>query len=129
MIRDAVARVRAVLPQQVDDFRADRTAREVVVLNLLVAIQECIDLAAHWLADEGWDVAESYREIFLALAEHGVVDPVLAERLASAAGLRNLIVHRYGNVDWARVHQIGSGELDALLEFAAALARRAGTEA
>jgi hypothetical protein len=37
-IRDAVTRIRAVLPSDVDAFLADRTAREVVVLNLFVTI-------------------------------------------------------------------------------------------
>jgi hypothetical protein len=33
-----------------------------VVLNLFVAIQACLLLAAHWLADEGWDVPQRYGE-------------------------------------------------------------------
>ena len=64
-VRDAVARIRAVLPPSRAAFEADRTAREVVVLNLFIAIQACLDLAAHWLADEGWDVPQRYGEIFL----------------------------------------------------------------
>ena len=38
-IRDAVDRIRGVLPRELDAFQADRTAREVVVLNLFVALQ------------------------------------------------------------------------------------------
>jgi hypothetical protein len=52
-VEDAEARIQSTLPAEVDAFLADRTAREVVLLNLFVAIQECIALAAHWLADEG----------------------------------------------------------------------------
>ena len=52
-VRDATDRVRAVLPASVEAFTADRTTREVVTLNLLVAIQDCLDLATHWLADAG----------------------------------------------------------------------------
>ena len=36
-IRDAVIRIRHVLPQQAAAFEADRTTREVVILNLFVA--------------------------------------------------------------------------------------------
>ena len=57
VVRDAVARIRAVLPSSSDAFTADRTAREVVALNLLVAIQACVTLASHWLADEEWAVS------------------------------------------------------------------------
>src|SRR5512144_385916 len=103
-IRDAVARIRAVVPPALTDFEADRTSREVVILNLLVAIQACIDLAVHWLAVEGWTVPRRYGELFLAFAEHGVVPRPLALRLVAAAGLRTLIAHQCGTLDWARVH-------------------------
>ncbi|PWU24466.1 MAG: hypothetical protein C5B48_06255 [Candidatus Rokuibacteriota bacterium] len=62
-VRDAVARIRTVLPSSVQAFEADRTAREVVVLNLFAAIQACLDVAAHWLADEGWDVPQRYSDL------------------------------------------------------------------
>ena len=70
-IRDAVDRIRGVLPREPEAFEADRTAREVVILNLFVALQESVSLATHWLADAGLDVPGSYREIFLDLAERG----------------------------------------------------------
>ena len=124
-IRDAVARIRAVLPPKADAFIGDRTAREVVILNLFVALQESLSLATHWLADEGWAVPQSYREIFMCLADHAVVERELAARLAAASGLRNLVAHRYGVVDWGRIHAIASSELDDLLAFCSALARKA----
>ena len=37
-IRDAVSRIRSVLPPDSASFQADRTAREVVILNLFVAL-------------------------------------------------------------------------------------------
>jgi uncharacterized protein YutE (UPF0331/DUF86 family) len=125
-VRDAAARIRAVLPASVEAFRADRTAREVVVLNLLVAIQTCLDLASHWLADEGWDVPATYGDVFLALADHDVLPHDLARRLAAASGLRNLIAHQYAVLDWARVHAIAQSELEHLEAFCAALAAKAG---
>ena len=39
-IRDAVARIRGVLPPHPASFAADRDAREIVALNLLVRIQD-----------------------------------------------------------------------------------------
>jgi len=124
-VRDATARIRSVLPPSADAFRADRTAREVVVFNLLVAIQTCLDLAAHWLADEGWDVPPTYGDMFVGLASHGVIDCALARQLAAAAGLRNLVAHQYGVVDWQRVHAIAATDLGDLDAFCAALAARA----
>jgi uncharacterized protein YutE (UPF0331/DUF86 family) len=95
-IRDAVARIREVLPNTADAFGADRTTREIVILNLFVALQEAIALATHWLADEGWDVPQSYGDAFTVLADRHVLEHELAKRLRAASGLRNLIAHQYG---------------------------------
>jgi uncharacterized protein YutE (UPF0331/DUF86 family) len=116
-IRDAVSRVRATLPARAEDLEADRTAREVVILNLFVALQECMALATHWLADAGLDVPGSYREVFMALAERGSLSRSLAERLGAAAGFRNLVAHQYGVVDPARVYAMAAEELGDLLAF------------
>jgi len=124
--RDAVERIRRVLPLDASTLEADRTTREVVILNLFVALQETVSLATHWLADAGLDVPGSYREIFLALAERGKVPRDLAERLAAAAGFRNLVAHQYGVLDPARVHAIASKELGDLLDFCALVSRAAG---
>ena len=123
--RDATARVRAVLPASTDAFIADRTAREVVTLNLFVAIQSCLDLAAHWLADAGWDVPGTYADVFTALAQHGVIPRELATRLAAAAAFRNLVAHQYGALDWHRVHALAASDLGDLDTFCATLANRA----
>lgn len=128
-IRDAVLRIRDVLPRELTEFARDRTAREVVVLNLFVALQQCLALAAHWLADEGRKVPAGYRDLFRELADTGTLEPDLASRLAAAAGLRNLIAHRYAVIDWNRIHAIASGDLDDLLAFCEQLARRAGPAA
>jgi uncharacterized protein YutE (UPF0331/DUF86 family) len=97
--------------------------REVVILNLFVALQETVALATHWLADAGLDVPGSYREIFLDLAQRGMISRDLAERLAAAAGFRNLVAHQYGVLDPARVHAIASAELGDLLDFCGTVSR------
>jgi len=93
-----------------------------VVLNLFVALQECVALAAHWLSDSGLDVPESYRDVFLALGSRDALPEALARRLAAAAGFRNLVAHQYGVLDAHRVHAIASGDLQDLLTFCDAVA-------
>jgi uncharacterized protein YutE (UPF0331/DUF86 family) len=123
-IRDAVARIREVLPETPSELAADRTAREVVTLNLFLALQEAISLATHWLADEGWEVPQSYGDVFTALGKRGVIPVDLAARLRSAAGVRNLIAHRYAALDIERLHSFAASDLDDLKRFCATLAER-----
>jgi uncharacterized protein YutE (UPF0331/DUF86 family) len=128
-IRDATARVRAVLPASLDVFIADRTAREVVTLNIFVAIQDCLDLAAHWLADAGWEMPETYADVFAALARHDVIPHDIADRLGAAAAFRNLVAHQYGILDWRRVHALATSDLGDLDAFCAILAARVREQA
>jgi uncharacterized protein YutE (UPF0331/DUF86 family) len=125
-VRDAVVRIREVLPPDSSRFLADRTIREVVILNLFVALQESLSLATHWLADAGLDVPQSYGQVFERLGERGVIAIDLAARLAAASGLRNLVAHRYAALDWERIHEIASTRLDDLLALCDALSQRAG---
>jgi uncharacterized protein YutE (UPF0331/DUF86 family) len=124
-VRDAVGRIRSVLPKDATAFQADRTVREVVILNLFVALQDVLSLATHWLSDEGDAVPQGYCELFLLLGDRRVVSTELAGRLAAAAGLRNLVAHQYAVIDWLRIHEIASLHLDDLLQFCDELARRA----
>lgn len=121
---DATARIRAVLPPAVEPFIADRTVREVVTLNLFVAIQACLDLATHWVADAGWEIPGTYADAFLSLAERGVIPRELAVRLGAAAAFRNLVAYQYGVLDGRRVYALASSELGDLDSFCAMLARR-----
>ena len=126
-IRDAVARIRSVLPQEREALLADRTAREVVILNLFVALQDVLSLATHWLADEGSAVPQSYRDIFRLMGERGAVSAELAQRLAAASGLRNLVAHQYAVIDFARIHEIATLHLGDLLQFCEELALKDGS--
>jgi uncharacterized protein YutE (UPF0331/DUF86 family) len=121
-IRDASERIQSVLPPDLNSFRADRTTREVVTLNLFVAIQECIALTLHLVADAGWGPPKTYAESFTALADHNVVTPELAARMRSAAGLRNLLAHQYGVIDLDRLYQLSSTRTDDFIAFCAAVA-------
>ena len=119
-----VERARTKLPASREEFESSADAQEIVSFNLLLAMQEALDLAAHWIADAGWEVPTTAREHFEILAAHGVVQRDLARDLASCAGARNLIAHAYGTLDFGRLYVEAPTALQTLERFAAALARR-----
>lgn len=84
--------------------------------------QVCIDLASHLISSEGWEAPEDFRGAFTVLEHHGVLDASLASRMRAMAGLRNRLVHVYGDIDDGRIHSfLGSG-LEDLDSFARAVA-------
>lgn len=85
--------------------------------------QLCIDLANHVIAAEGHRVPRDYGDAFRILAEVGVLDDALAERMVALAGVRNLIVHLYAEVDDERLDRaVRASGLDDLDAFAARIA-------
>jgi uncharacterized protein YutE (UPF0331/DUF86 family) len=100
-----------------DDFTADRQSRDLGLFYLFLAIQECIDLAAHWVADEGWAEPDDAGSTFDVLADRGVITREIATALRAAAGLRNRIAHGYAMLDVARVHTEAREGIRALRQF------------
>jgi hypothetical protein len=63
---------------------ADQQASDLASFYLLLAIQEAIDLAAHWISDAGWIPPADAGGTFQLLAERGAIDPDLARGLRAA---------------------------------------------
>lgn len=95
-----------------------------MLLNLFVALQVCVALATHWLAEEGLDVPPTDADVFRKLGERDIVPARRDGRLAAASGFRNLVAHQYGALDWARVYGIARDGVGDLLAFCDALAER-----
>ena len=105
------------------ELGADEDLRNAVLMDLQQAIQACIDLAVHACVDDALGAPASSADAFALIARHGTIDDALARRLTGAAGLRNLIVHQYADIDLERIVRIIHDDLDDLRRFVAALRR------
>ncbi len=70
-----------------DRFLASPDTQDIVLFNLHLAVQSCIDMAAHIVSEQGMGVAGSTNELFYFLEEHGVIDAALCEKMARARGI------------------------------------------
>lgn len=117
-LADRIARVRLHCPHSAVELARDRDRLDLVSFNLMLAVQVCLDVASHLIADEGWPAAPDLGSSFARLREHGVVSAAVAEALARASGLRNVVAHVYGRVDAALVHRAATTGLNDLERFA-----------
>jgi uncharacterized protein YutE (UPF0331/DUF86 family) len=115
-----------LVSRPVEVFVADRQGRDLASFYLQLAIQEVIDLAAHWVADAGWEPPVDAGSTFEVLAGHGAIDRELAARLRAAVGLRNRIAHDYAAVDHTRMHAEFAAGVEPLRRFLVAVAGAAG---
>lgn len=100
----------------------DRRTQLQVEHALQVSIQICIDVGAHLIAELGAPVLDDYRGVFAALHRAGVLEAELADTLAAAAGLPNVLVHEYLDVDLEQLW-LALERLEDLRAYAAAVER------
>jgi uncharacterized protein YutE (UPF0331/DUF86 family) len=112
-----VAALRAVAAGDREALLADLDLQAQVERHLQVAIQSAIDIAMHILAENSAATPEDYGSAFTLLGEQGVIGEALARRLVPAAGLRNVLVHAYVEVDPAQLWG-HLADLDDLVTFA-----------
>lgn len=112
LVRGKVARAKGWLDQAeklisapLPELMKDEDRRDLAGFRLFLAIQECIDLAAHWIADMRWGSPDDAASMFDVLADRQAIDRDLAQQLRGAVGLRNRIAHGYSTVDHALVQK------------------------
>jgi uncharacterized protein YutE (UPF0331/DUF86 family) len=91
-------------------LRNDTLVQDALAMGVMVIVQEAMDIALHLAADNGWEIAPTYREAFAVLARHAVISAELAASLGGGAQLRNRIAHGYATVDVDRLwNELPSG--------------------
>jgi uncharacterized protein YutE (UPF0331/DUF86 family) len=88
---------------EVAEYRADWKVQRIVERTLHLAIESCMDVADHVVADRRLRVPETGAETFDILAEAGLLPKPLGSALASMVGFRNILVHDYARIDPALV--------------------------
>lgn len=89
--------------------------------TLHLAVEACLDIGQHIIAQEGYRTPRSNREVFEVLREEGIVSAELLTRLTAMAGFRNLIVRDYAHIDDAAVFGIFKNRLGDFNTFARAV--------
>lgn len=115
-------RVADRLPLTPEELLPSTDASDAVVLHLWQATQIVIDLAMSLCLSLKLGTPSSYADAFRRLATAHVIDAMLADRLARAAGFRNVVAHAYESLDMRRVFtaaQNGPVDLRAFLAQAA----------
>ena len=84
------------------------------IIQLL--IENSSDLIFYELSKENV-TPDSYREAFILAGEKGILPRQLANNLALASGMRNILVHEYETIDYELVHKSIKTALRDFAEF------------
>jgi uncharacterized protein YutE (UPF0331/DUF86 family) len=102
-IRESIQKVQQYVAVPDDEFFADERNLYTVEHLLLVAIEAAASLCNHILAKTASQAPVSYGECFEGLRLVHKLDDQLAGRLIRMARFRNLLVHRYWEIDSGKV--------------------------
>lgn len=107
-------------------FLKDIDIQESILFNIQMAVQNCIDIAAHIISDEGFGVPGSTNEMFYLLQENGYLDNEITEKMVKAVGLRNLVVHEYSKLDLDRIFEVSQKDITDLNEYLKSILKKLG---
>ena len=112
-----LGRLRSLGKAHESAYLANPGIHDLAARYLHLAVEATIDIASHWIADQGLRTPDSNRDAFTVLEESGEIDAALAERMRGWAGFRNVLVHDYISIDHRIAYAAIRDEPDDLAGF------------
>jgi len=125
-VKRHIDRIKARSVADMATFLKDLDRQESIAFNMHLAIQNCMDIAAHIIGEEGLGAPGSAGEMFFLLQENGFLSADLADRMVKAVGFRNLLVHEYEKIDLQRLQRAAEKNVDDLMEYLASVFSKLG---
>lgn len=102
-----------------DAFVENADIHDLVTFRLQQAVETCIDIATHIIAQSNFARKETAKDAFLLLGEQKIITKELAGKLGKAADFRNRVVHGYNNFDFRILFRDYKDDLAQLRDFGA----------
>lgn len=119
LIRDAVRELRGLKLDEMglEAYQGDKRTRALAEHYLRIAIEATLDLGRHVIVNTGLGMPGEYRDVGKILQEKGIVPGDLGNRLQGMAGMRNILVHLYWDIDHALLYRTIVEELETFERF------------
>ena len=108
VVMDRVERLRR-LSDKIDTFNAyaqSADLKDITERNLQIAIEACFDIGKIIISQKMLRDPKDNKDIFVTLAEAGIISLQSLEFLTPMAGTRNILVHGYDKVEDSLVYGI-----------------------
>lgn len=84
---------------KLSDYKSQWKTQRIVERTLHIMIELCVDIANHIISDCDLRPPTSYADTFSVLMEGKIINKSLSERLQKMAKFRNILVHRYEEIE------------------------------
>jgi len=100
------------------DLETNKQLRRYIERTLHLAVEACLDIGSHIIADLGLGEPESYQDIMNILCQAGYLPTSKLDTFKRMAQFRNVIVHDYARIDPQILYNIVQNNTDDLRLFA-----------
>jgi len=100
-----------------EDFSSSLGKQWLICHGLQLSIQIILDVGNHILASIGENQIEDYVDIIDKLGERGIIPSEFAKSIRGMAGLRNILVHEYVDLDLKKIYEILQNRLSDFYDF------------
>jgi uncharacterized protein YutE (UPF0331/DUF86 family) len=111
-----LAELEKILPSQ-EEYLQNLTVRRACEKTIELAIEGVIDTASIIVSQKKLGVPSSEDDILSILEKSGVLSKSLANQVREMKGFRDIIVHKYGEVDDKKSYAYLSDELEDFVLF------------
>lgn len=129
-IANSVNALKSLQALSYEEFAREHVLHAAAERDFQVAIQAALDIGSIILAEQAVSPVESYKDVFLKLAQIGVLPQDFAARMVRMAQFRNVLVHLYLEVDLRKVYhylQHNLGDLEAFARYVGEYMRKTQT--
>ncbi|MDI7267215.1 MAG: DUF86 domain-containing protein [Myxococcota bacterium] len=104
-LRLAVANLRRLVEMPETAFLGDRDKAASLRYHIVLAAEAAVEIAGHLISRRGFRAPRSYKDAIDVLHEEAVIEEAVRDAVRGLAGVRNLVVHRYWEVDDTRLRR------------------------
>jgi len=117
ILEQALEELENLRKDSLEDIQNSLEKQWAVEHGLQLAIQTLLDIGSHILVEEGERDINNYTDIIRQLGEMGIISREFAKSIEGMAGLRNILVHEYVDVDLGVIFKILQQRLEDFEKF------------
>lgn len=117
IIERNLAEIKEITAEGYSNFQSSYRDELAAKQALLESIEACIDISNHIIATRGFRRPMDYKDIFLIMEEQNILDKTLSHKMQEMAKFRNVLVHRYIDIETERIFYLMENESDDFKEF------------
>ena len=94
-----------VLSKGIEEVKSSPILKRLLEGCYQLVVEAIIDVCRHIASAKGWGPAYSSRDFIHECSKHNVIPQRLAKELADCIRLRNIIIHRYLDIDYEQLYK------------------------